>query len=445
MRQHSLLLCLLGLIGVPSVVAAEPHHLRLLGQPLGDQAPRVIRYDDTLAPSGTFIAQDKSKGVSWFFNLTKGLARAVELPFNNGNHESALSADGLTLATPHYETLGPGDPEGGGFYSGSEVSLVDVRTGLSSVLAAPANPLGRPRPHGAHWLANGDLIVTAQLANALIRFTSPLGPAGGAATVYSFAGSACSTPHLVRDIPASTLLVSGCRCTNPGDLSSCGGALAVADRRSGATRVLPAGLGSEGITVTRQGEVWLGDLRSNQISIYGFTGAERRLDQLKLIKQIAVAKPLRLAYEPRSNTVGVVSYDPLDGTTRPNFHSFAADSHRLLASTLLKSAERGRINSQGLAAANGVFITGGFDNQTLVIVDPRSLKVKAEILLPRCSLPAGFNSPKLLSEAEAMKAGLAGSNNWSGGICPGTLRNPDDRRFAVLDGFSWSPQDLDPS
>jgi hypothetical protein len=448
MRWSLLAYWLLGAIYAPNCFAVETsltpetNHLRLLGRPLGDQSPTVIRYDSASLPGGTFIVQDKSKGVTWFLNLTKGLARAVELPFNNGNHESSLSADGLTLASPHYETLGPGDPEGGGFYPGSEVSLVDVKSGRSSVLTAIANPLGRPKPHGVQWLANSDLIVTAQLANSLIRYARPLDPAGGAATVFSFAGTACHTPHLVREIPASRLVVTGCRCTNPGDRPSCGGALAVADLQSGATRVLPAGLGAEGITVTRQGEVWLGDLRSNQVSIYGFAGPERRLDDLKLIKQIAVAKPLRLAYEPRSNTVGIVSYEPNGGMIRQNFHSFAADSHRLLASTLLKSTSRGRINSQGLAAANGIFITGGFDNQTMVLVDPTSLKVKVEILLPRCSLPAGFNNPKPLSAAGAIRAGLTGSNNWSGGICPGTLRNADDRRFAVLDGFAWSPQDL---
>ena len=212
-----------------------------------------MQYGPGVVPGGPFIVQDKFKGVTWFLNLTNGLARAMELPFNNGNHELALTADGLTLASPHDETLGPGDPEGGGFYPGSEVSLVGVKSGRSSVLTAMANPLARPKPHGAHGLANGDLIVTAQLANSLLRVTRSLEPAAGAATVYRFAGSACHPPHLVGEMPASSLGISGCRCTNPGDRSSWGGALAVADLQSGATRVLPAGLGAEGITVTRQG------------------------------------------------------------------------------------------------------------------------------------------------------------------------------------------------
>ena len=157
-----------------------------------------MQYGPGVVPGGPFIVQDKFKGVTWFLNLTNGLARAMELPFNNGNHESALTADGLTLASPHDETLGPGDPEGGGFYPGSEVSLVGVKSGRSSVLTAMANPLARPKPHGAHGLANGDLIVTAQLANSLLRVTRSLEPAAGAATVYRFAGSACHPPPFGR-------------------------------------------------------------------------------------------------------------------------------------------------------------------------------------------------------------------------------------------------------
>ena len=181
------------------------------------------------------------------------------------------------------------------------------------------------------------------------------------------------------------------------------------------------------------------------MSIYGFAGAERRLDQLRLLHEIAVPNPLRLAYDRTSNTVAVVSYGPNVAVNSHNFFSFDADSYLPLASTLLSSSQRGRINSQGLAAANGVFVTAGFDNQTVVIIDPKSLKVKAEILMPRCSLPARFSHPTPMTAAEATKQHQAGSNNWSGGICSGTLRNSDDRRFAVLDGFSWSPQDLEPS
>ena len=95
--------------------------------------------------------------------------------------------------------------------------------------------------------------------------------------------------------------------------------------------------------------------------------------------------PLRLAYEPSTNSVGIVSFEP-DAGDKVNIRAFDAASHVLRKQTTLMSARRGRINSEGLAAANAVFITGGFDNQTLVIVDPVSLEVRVELLLPRCSL-----------------------------------------------------------
>jgi len=98
-----------------------------------------------------------------------------------------------------------------------------------------------------------------------------------------------------------------------------------------------------------------------------------------------VNAPLRLAYEPSTNSVGIVSFEP-DAGDKVNIRTFDAASHVLRKQTTLMSARRGRINSEGLAAANGVFMTGGFDNQTLVIVDPVSLEVRVELLLPRCSL-----------------------------------------------------------
>ena len=151
--------------------------------------------------------------------------------------------------------------------------------------------------------------------------------------------------------------------------------------------------------------------------------------------------PLRLAYEPSTNSVGIVSFEP-DAGDKVNIRAFDAASHVLRKQTTLMSARRGRINSEGLAAANGVFITGGFDNQTLVIVDPVSLKVRVELLLPRCSLPPACAAPSPMTANECEGAECTGKNNWSGGICPATLRDADDRRFIVLDGFGWSPRSI---
>ena len=414
-----------------------PVALQPVGPPLGDEPVLMFRHDGAPLPTGTFIAQDKSKGVTWLFDLAHGRVRAVELPYNNGNHETAVNLDGTALVSPHYETLGPGDDEGGGFYPGAEVSVVDLTTGKAHVLAAAAIPLGRPKPHGAHWMENGDLLTTAQVANSLLRFTTSLKPDGGAVRVYSLQETACRTPHLVSQIPETNLAVSGCRC--PVDASGCTGQLAVVDLDSGRARALPAGTGAEGLTVTPAGEVWVGALKANTVTIFGFRGSERDLDRLEELAQLQVDAPLRLEYEPGSNSVGIVSFEPKEGG-KVNFHTFDAASHVLRKQTTLVSGRRGRINSEGLAAANGVFITGGFDNQTLAIVDPISLAVRLELLLPRCSLPPAYAAPTPMKECKG--AECTGKNNWSGGICPATLRNPDDRRFIVLDGFGWSPRSI---
>jgi len=429
-----------------NVMAADasdgPVALQPVGPPLGDEPVLMIRHDGASLPTGTFIAQDKSKGVTWLFDLAHGRVRAIELPYNNGNHETAVNLDGSALVSPHYETLGPGNDEGDGFYPGAEVSVVDLATGNARVLVGAAIPLGlgRPKPHGAHWMDNGDLLATAQVANSLLRFTTPLKPDGGAVRVYSLQGTACGTPHLVSQIPGTNLAASGCRCDNNAhDPVDCTGQLAVVDLDMGRTRVLPAGARAEGLTVTPAGEVWVGAMKDNTVTIFGFRGSARDLDRLEALAQLQVDAPLRLAYEPGTNSVGIVSFEPKAGD-KVNFRTFDAASHVLRKQTTLVSARRGRINSEGLAAANGVFMTGGFDNQTLVIVDPVSLEVQVELLLPRCSLPPAYAAPTPMKECKG--AECTGKNNWSGGICPATLRTPDDRRFIVLDGFGWSPRSI---
>src|SRR6185436_12746397 len=103
-----------------------------------------------------------------------------------------------------------------------------------------------------------------------------------------------------------------------------------------------------------------------------------RLGSARSVGTVAGGRSLRLAYEPGTNSVGIISFEPKAGE-KVNFHTFDAASHVLRKQTTLVSARRGRINSEGLAAAHGVFITGGFDNQTLVIVDPVSLEVRVEL------------------------------------------------------------------
>eukprot|EP00889_Picochlorum_renovo_P001936 jgi/Picre1/28966/NNA_004360.t1 len=103
----------------------------------------IVPDGSTFDPSnirGTYIIQDKSKGVTWLLRLREGKAKAVSLPFPGGNHESAVSGDGRTALTTHYDTAWQGDGEGGGI-PGSDVVAIDVVDGSSSVLLqAESNP-----------------------------------------------------------------------------------------------------------------------------------------------------------------------------------------------------------------------------------------------------------------------------------------------------------------
>ena len=256
--------------------------------------------------SGRLYANDKSKGIGWILSLDGSqTATAVALPRINGNHESAISSDGLAVALPHYEeTTGYNQGEGGGT-PGSRVSVVDLTTGTTKVLdAAGPNPFGHPKPHGAAWLDTSQLVVTAQLANGLVVYNSsgvfgiPLESVG------------CSTPHLVLKVPGSTsLVVTGCRCTNSLDQSWCSGKLAIVDTVSGEARSFDAGAGSEGIAVTSTGDVWIGSLGNHFVSVFTFGDREIALDNLQLRKTMSIQYPLRLAYDAVGDAVGVASMD----------------------------------------------------------------------------------------------------------------------------------------
>ena len=83
MRRLAILAALLvASTGWPdNVVAADdgPVALQPVGPPLGDEPVLMIRHDGASLPTGTFIAQDKSKGVTWLFDLAHGRVRAIEL------------------------------------------------------------------------------------------------------------------------------------------------------------------------------------------------------------------------------------------------------------------------------------------------------------------------------------------------------------------------------
>jgi hypothetical protein len=300
------------------------------------------------------------------------------------------------------------------------------------------------------------MLATYQLKNSIVRF----GMQAAAPTVsyFDLSPTGCRTPHLVRMVPGSSLAVTGCRCTNPGDPRDCNGHLGMMDLVSGAVRALPAGgRGSEGLAVTPAGEVWLGNLLDASIAVFGFNGRPKTLDNLEQVHTISVPFPLRLAYEPVTDTVAVASLDlaaalergkmrpdakpwAAETLTEPNLYVFAAGSRKLQGSVVVRTSRRGVVNMEGLHAADGFIYAPGFDTAALAVVNAKTLEVEAEIYFPYCSLPVAFSVPSFMSDWEVARAeGQGGWNNWSGGSCPATLRNPQDRRFTVLDGATWTP------
>jgi len=444
------------LIHVISVVkGAASTFLRPLDEAVGLPEPVLSVLDDSVVSvselSGTWIAQDKSKGVAFLIRPSEGAYKAVLLPTSQGNHETAVSKDGLLAITTHYDTARQGDGEGGGV-PGSDILAIEIpagelrASGGNVLLRATPNPLQGSAPHGVVFLNDGSIVSTAQLNNSLVLF--PVDLAAGN-KVYNLTDTGCITPHLVRAIPAnvsadrdgvSNLVVTGCRATNPGVSDTYPGKVALVDLETGDSVALDAGLGAEGIAVTSQGDVWVGGNRGNVVSVYGFREGEKpSLDSFYKKTDVSptIKNPLRLAYDPVLNRMAVVSFT--SNVSEPNFFMFDATTLALVSNTTINSTNRGRVNMEGLTYNNGYYFTGGFDNQVIVFIDPSTGSVVAEIEMPRCSLPEGLNVPTFLPANEASSRNLTGSNNWSGGYCNETMRNPFDTRFLTLDGFEWSP------
>jgi DNA-binding beta-propeller fold protein YncE len=219
---------------------------------------------------------------------------------------------------------------------------------------------------------------------------------------------------MLRQLQGSAVFLVSCRATNPGDSTTTPGYLVGIDLQRKKVRSLASGLGAEGFVVTPQSQVWVGNMREDSVSIFGFENGRLDLDALVLRKKLSVPMPMRLAYEPNTNQVGIITTGGAAGST--NFRSFDAGNHQLVASTSLASRQRGWINPQGLAAMPGTYITGGINNQAVLLVDAQTLAVRGEVLLPRCPLSADADD----------------------GSCQPTMRNPNETTAAMLDGFAWS-------
>jgi hypothetical protein len=403
------------------------------------------------------MANDKAKGVTWLLDLASGTFKSVELPYVAGNHETAVSADGSIVAVPQYEEVTEKGQTEGGAFPGHGVSLIDLRTGAPSFARVGPNPFGRPRPHDAVYLDDGTLIMTAQEANGFSKFAPD-----GTATAIAIDPVACNTPHLIRLVPHSRLAVSGCRCTNAGCKDSPGhpggnGSVVVFDVDTGDWNALPMGPLPEGLDVTEEGDVWVGsNTKDGYVQVFTFGDRPREVQNLRYGKQfLGVPYPLRVSYDTASKKVAVASMSleaAMAGGTRceAGGSPCATGTLRLFdapAATLEKvvvvETQRGVVNMEGLRSfangGQGYFVSGGFDTQTIVVLDSATLETVMSIYMPRCSNPRPLCKGTPQNAQRAKLDQETGWNNWSGGLCPATLRNPLEQRWMTLDGFNWSP------
>merc|ERR1711972_662769 len=196
------------------------------------------------------------------------------------------------------------------------------------------------------------------------------------------------------------------------------------------------------------GDVWIGSWRAGRVDIFTFADRQRTIENLQVDKHFSVPWPIRLAYDPVSDVMAVASLD-LEGIEQgkldaaAQLQTYQASTAEMLKKKTLIAGDRGEVRMEGLGsfahAGKGFFVTGGFDNQALVVIEADTLETFVEIIMPRCPSSKMCNAGEPVSWAQAKAGGETGSNNWSGGLCPATLRTPLERRWVVLDGFNYSP------
>jgi len=191
------------------------------------------------------------------------------------------------------------------------------------------------------------------------------------------------------------------------------------------------------------------------VKVFGFDGP-RTVGNFKELETLHnVASPLRIGYDSVTNTVAVASLDldkalerqshrtdgpdPNELLDGPNLYMFDAASRRSIRNVTVRSARRGLINFESILSAGGLIFCPGFDTQTVVILDAETSAEIATIYFPYCPGPKGFCDAKFKSPLTAQADKDGGANNWSGGKCDATMRNPWDVRFSVFDGPTWVP------
>lgn len=248
------------------------------------------------AAHGELLVGNKSDNTVWRLDLEDG-SRLGEIASGQGPHEIAVSPDGRIAIVTNY---GHGQP-------GNSLTVIDTASGLAT---ATIDLGAHPRPHGARFLPDGDLLVTTEQSGALLRVDVAAGKVEQAIDVGGGVGHMVA---LSRD--GKTAYVSKIAAGTVARIDVAGGEK---------THETAAGEGAEGIEVAPDGSVWVTNRADDTVTVHDPETLEKRttLD--------SPGFPIRVVFTPDG------AHALVTNATAGTMSVFDAATHALVATVALK-------------------------------------------------------------------------------------------------------------
>lgn len=247
--------------------------------------------------AGTLIVLNKAEASATLYDIQNGRP-VVTLPTGNAPHEVAVSPDGRLAVVTNYGDVEPGH----------SLTVIDIPQGrvMTTIDTTPYM-----RPHGVMWYPdNRRILVTAETRDALLTIDV------SAAQVHSAIPTGQKISHMV------TADFENHRAYTANIVS---GSVSVIDLVSQSLiKIIPVGVGSEGLALTPNGEqLWVTNRGGNNIAVIN----TRSLSVVSHIK--AGAFPIRISFTPDgekalvsnvdSGDISVIQTDTLNTEMNLNF------------------------------------------------------------------------------------------------------------------------------
>lgn len=248
------------------------------------------------AVAGELLVGNKSDDTVWRLSLEDG-SRLGEIASGQGPHEIAVSPDGRLAVVTNY---GHGQP-------GHSLTVIDTAGGRAT---ATIDLGAHPRPHGARFLPDGDLLVTTEQSGALLRVDVGAGKVAQAIEVGDGVGHMVA---LSRD--GKVAYVS----------KIAAGTVARIDVASGKkTHEAAAGEGAEGIEVAPDGSVWVTNRAADTVTVHDPDTFDKRATLA------SAGFPIRVVFTPDGRHALVTN------ATAGTMSVFDAATRSLVATVALK-------------------------------------------------------------------------------------------------------------